>query len=243
MMPQTVPNSPTKGDVAPMVASRPMPSRIRRASARTISAKLEAARSLMPASLGYARRQPRLAHRRRQEATPARCPWRPARIALPPAIARRRSWRAPSAACAAPRDNSIILAMKMVQVTSEAKARPIMTALTRMSADRNIDHGDSSCSSAVAAFSNFSRSVSRSIRSAAAQRSPRGCGCLSWLRAAGRARRGSGLAERRRLLRPAGDCVVCWADDGAASDSIASAESTADVHRARQRHVLHTSAQ
>ena len=51
MMPQTVPNSPTKGDVAPMVASRPMPSRIRRASARTISAKLEAARSLMPASL------------------------------------------------------------------------------------------------------------------------------------------------------------------------------------------------
>ena len=51
MMPQTVPNSPTKGDVAPMVAKRPMPSRIRRASARTISAKLEAARSLMPASL------------------------------------------------------------------------------------------------------------------------------------------------------------------------------------------------
>ena len=51
MMPQTVPNSPTKGDVAPMVASRPMPSRIRRASARTISAKLDAARSLMPASL------------------------------------------------------------------------------------------------------------------------------------------------------------------------------------------------
>ena len=51
MMPQTVPNSPTKGDVAPIVANRPMPSRIRRASARTISAKLEAARSLMPASL------------------------------------------------------------------------------------------------------------------------------------------------------------------------------------------------
>ena len=51
MMPQTVPNSPTKGDVAPMVAKRPMPSRTRRASARTISAKLEAARSLMPASL------------------------------------------------------------------------------------------------------------------------------------------------------------------------------------------------
>ncbi len=43
-------------------------------------------------------------------------------------------------------DSSIILAMKMVQVTSEAKASPIITPLTRMSADRNIDHGDSSCS-------------------------------------------------------------------------------------------------
>src|ERR1700729_2668512 len=51
MMPQTVPNSPTKGDVAPMVAITPMPSRIRRDSARTISAKLDAARSLTPASL------------------------------------------------------------------------------------------------------------------------------------------------------------------------------------------------
>src|SRR5438552_1267259 len=51
MMPHTVPNSPTNGDVAPMVASTPMPSRIRRASARTISAKLDAARSLIPASL------------------------------------------------------------------------------------------------------------------------------------------------------------------------------------------------
>ena len=34
-----------------MVASRPIPNRTRRASARTISAKLDAARSLMPASL------------------------------------------------------------------------------------------------------------------------------------------------------------------------------------------------
>ena len=35
MMPHTVPNSPTKGEVAPIVASSPMPMRIRRASART----------------------------------------------------------------------------------------------------------------------------------------------------------------------------------------------------------------
>jgi hypothetical protein len=50
-------------------------------------------------------------------------------------------------------DSSIILAMKMVQVTSEAKARPIMTALTRISADRNIDHGDNSRSATVVDFS------------------------------------------------------------------------------------------
>ena len=50
MMPQTVPNRPTKGDVAPIVASKPMPIRMRRASARLISAKLEAARSLIPVS-------------------------------------------------------------------------------------------------------------------------------------------------------------------------------------------------
>src|SRR3954452_22200154 len=42
--------------------------------------------------------------------------------------------------------------MKMVQVTYEAKASPIMTALTRTSADRNIDHGDSSRSPAAADF-------------------------------------------------------------------------------------------
>ena len=34
--------------------------------------------------------------------------------------------------------------MKIVQVTSEAKASPIITALTTMSADLNIVHGDNS---------------------------------------------------------------------------------------------------
>ena len=41
-------------------------------------------------------------------------------------------------------DSSIIFAMNTVQVTSEANASPTMTALTMISADRNIDHGDSS---------------------------------------------------------------------------------------------------
>ena len=41
-------------------------------------------------------------------------------------------------------DSSIILAMKTVQVMSEAKARPIITPFTTTSADMNIDHGDNS---------------------------------------------------------------------------------------------------
>jgi len=43
----------------------------------------------------------------------------------------------------------------MVHVTSEAKASPIMTALTRISADRNIDHGDNSLSPAAGDFKGF----------------------------------------------------------------------------------------
>ena len=39
--------------------------------------------------------------------------------------------------------------MKIVHVTSEANARPIITAFTRISADRNIDHGDNSRSATV----------------------------------------------------------------------------------------------
>src|SRR4029077_13569803 len=49
-------------------------------------------------------------------------------------------------------DNSIILAMKIVQVTSEAKARPIITALTMKFADKNIDHGDNSWSAGAEDF-------------------------------------------------------------------------------------------
>jgi len=49
-------------------------------------------------------------------------------------------------------DSSIIFAMKMVHVTSEANARPIITALTSTSADRNIDQGDNSRRPAAAVF-------------------------------------------------------------------------------------------
>ena len=54
--------------------------------------------------------------------------------------------------------------MKMVQVISEAKARPIITALTSTSADLNIDHGDNSRSSATAVLDNLpSRSAGAAV--------------------------------------------------------------------------------
>src|SRR5260370_38930 len=49
-------------------------------------------------------------------------------------------------------ESSIILAMKTVHVTSDAKARPTITAFTMMSADMNIDHGDNSRSATVVDF-------------------------------------------------------------------------------------------
>ena len=130
MMPHTVPNSPTKGEVAPMVASSPMPRRIRRASARTISAKLDAARSLMPASLEIPAdsRASRIAAASNDDSTPSLAPSAncasASERASPILLSAARSLRCTT-------DSSIILAMKMVQVTSEAKARPIITALTR----------------------------------------------------------------------------------------------------------------
>src|SRR3569833_692647 len=148
MMPQTVPNSPTKGEMAPTVASSPMPTRTRRASARTISVKTDAARSLMPESLGMP------------------CDSRSYAIAAFSSDD-RTFFDAPSASCASASDfapetlrrpprtlacsmeNSMLLAIRMVQVASDASASPTITALTRMSAFQNIVHGDNSCRPAV----------------------------------------------------------------------------------------------
>src|SRR4051794_29069653 len=154
MMPHTVPNNPTKGEVAPMVASNPMPRRIRRASARRISAKLDAARSLIPVSdeIPADSRASRMAAARNDHSTPRLAPsanWASASERESPILSSAvLSLRRATA-------SSIILAMKMVQVTSEAKARPIITALTRTSADRNIDHGDRSPTAAAVDFNNL----------------------------------------------------------------------------------------
>src|SRR5437762_937187 len=120
--------------------------------------------------------------------------------------------------------------MKMVQVTSEAKASPIMTALTSTSADLNIDHGDNSRSSAAAAFSNL---PSRSTGVAAASKGAAGAavavvgwaGCVAWAGTAGACE----TAGACWTAEGAAGAAPCWADDGAVSDSIASAEITANV--------------
>src|ERR1700730_7050593 len=220
MMPHTVPNSRTNGDVAPMVASNPMPSRMRRASAREISAKLDAARSLMPLSeeMPADSRGWRIAAARNADNTPVLTPsanWASA--------SERESVIAPSAEvslrCATV--SSIIFAIKIVQVTSDAKARPIITALTRTSADRKIDHGDNSRSATLVDFSGLLSAAavvaSGAEVDAAAVEGARGC-------PTGAA--GAGLAA---VCDGVGWEAACWADRGCAgiSDITASAKAAA----------------
>src|SRR3984893_13973409 len=222
MMPQTVPNSPTNGDVAPMVASNPMPSLIRRASARTISAKLDAARSLMPASLEIPAdsRPSRIAAASSDDNTLSLAPsanW---------ACASEGAWVIlPRAARSLRRitDSSMILAMKIVQVTSEAKARPIMTALTRISADRNIDQGDNSRSAVVVDFSGLAPSAVASEAAGVGVAGATTDGAV-----------GAACAGTAAGCDAAGACwaaVLCCADDGDAATSVAIAKITAWIAR------------
>ncbi len=235
MMPQTVPNSPTKGDVAPMVASNPMPSRIRRASARTISPKLDAARSLMPASLEIPAdiRASRMAAASNENST---LPFEPSANCA--SASDRASAILPSAArrlrCTT--DSSIIFAIKIVQVTSDAKARPIMTALTTTSADRNIDHGENSRSSTPAAFNSL---PSRSGGGAAASEAGAAAAGAAATGDAG-ACDATGAAWTTGAAGPALGWA-CWAISGDASHSSASAGITASVTRESEVFILRPS--
>src|ERR1700730_2436604 len=246
MMPHTVPNSPTKGEVAPMVASSPMPSRIRRASARTISAKLDAARSLMPLSLEIPadNRASRIAAASSDDSTLSFAP--SANCAsgsdlasrILPRAARSLRWTS---------DSSIIFAMKMVQVTSEAKARPIITALTRISADRNIDHGDNSRSATAVDFSGLlPPSAAAGVPSALAGAdgtTADGAGACTGEACVGETCVGAASGCDNAGTCGAGAVFCCTgdgdcADDGDGSDSIASAKITANVARKGDMFIL-----
>ena len=142
MMPQTVPNRPTNGAVAPMVASTLVPRMMRRPQAASIRSSREATRSLMPsgsalscdsrisATAGFEKfSRPGLRSRRaarRRSASRCADGERPQVGAL----TRRRAIT-----------SSTVLASHTVQVTTDAKASPISTAFTSGSALRNMPHG------------------------------------------------------------------------------------------------------
>src|SRR5258708_33589606 len=126
-------------------------------------------------------------------------------------------------------DSSIIFAMKIVHVTSEAKASPIITALTRISADKNIDQGDSSRSAGAVDFSDLAPSaevapVSEAAGAGAVAIAADGAGVC----AVGAAWTGTGTG-----CDAAGAflAVVCCADDGDTKISISTADIIAWIAR------------
>jgi len=145
MMPHTVPNRPTKGAIAPVVANTPVPRVMRRPAAASRRSSREAMRSLTPAGLA---RSPDISS---------------SRIAASAAVSR---WRHPlkrRAASASERHcakastclrkallvatSSKPLARAAVHVATEASASRTITALTTMAAVENMPHGDRSLGS------------------------------------------------------------------------------------------------
>src|SRR5215471_5768685 len=116
---------------------------MRRASDRVISAKLEATRSLIPASLSMSAES---------RASLIAVATKVRMMPLSPASSLRASLsvRALSVSASAMTTRRLAikssknLAMEMVQVTSEAKTRLHMIAWTKRLADMNIDQGDNS---------------------------------------------------------------------------------------------------
>src|SRR5262245_31966812 len=143
MMPQTVPNSPTNGAVAPIVASMPIPKRTRRASDRVMSEKLDATRSLTPTSLS---RPGENLISSMAAPTKERKTLR-SDDSIDDASPRVR---APAVECTAPCSlrfaikSSMNFATKIVHVIKDAKTNPAMIACTMRLADTNIDQGDNS---------------------------------------------------------------------------------------------------
>src|SRR5229473_7322562 len=147
MMPHTVPNKPTKGAVAPMVASTPVPRLILRPNAASMRSRRDAMRSLRPSrSMASAEtRISAIAAATRSPAGAGRSAAFAADNVSTPASA-ARALRARRLA----RAISIVFASQTVQVMTDATARPIMTAFTTQSADTNMPQGERSRGSAAA---------------------------------------------------------------------------------------------
>src|SRR6266436_4474213 len=132
-------------------------------------------------------------------------------------------------------ESSIILAMKTVHVTSDAKARPTITAFTMMSADMNIDHGDSSRSATVVDFNDLlplsaGVAVASDAKAAGADGATAdGAGACTVGAACAGIAGGCGCASAGACCGAGAAC--CCADEGCASDSIASAKIKPEIAR------------
>ena len=210
--------------------------RMARASIRTISEKCEATRSLMPASPTRSSdmRTSCIAAAISDDSTRGLRAERHLRLAERPDFAQCGRARRPSCRRARAKLEAV-LAKNTVHVTSEAKIRPTITALTRMSAARNIDHGDNSCS--MPARRRLGRPAARSERRGRSGALAAGSSCCDaqrdsrrrsrWRSGRCAVRRGDG-AVGERLLR----LRNCRAADSSRSSRIAAVADS-----------LHTSAQ
>ena len=121
MMPQTVPNRPTKGAVAPMVASTPVPLFMSRPAATSRRASRVAMRSLMPALSARSEDKLQLEHgridQRRQDAAPPTRRGRGHRPAIARALIASSARRSRRIAA----HSSMFLASHTVQVTTRGE--------------------------------------------------------------------------------------------------------------------------
>lgn len=167
MIPQTVPNRPTKGAVEPMVASTPVPLLICRPLAATRRSRRKLTRSLMP-SLP------------RAWADSSSSCWassikrwlRPSCWVRWASFSERACFRLRSSACKRrlALSSSMPLLSQMVQVSTEARARPIITPRTITSAFWNIPQGDISWLSRAASRGASALAAAVSLAATAAGR-------------------------------------------------------------------------
>src|SRR5581483_4243415 len=140
MMPHTVPNRPTNGAVAPIVARTPTPRDTCRVIASSTRSSRKPTRSLKPSSM----RPPDNSASRAVEAISCATASRasPQFRTASPRLAPLSSTAIRRSARRLADRNSMVLASQTVQVASEAMARPTITAFTTMSALRNMPQGD-----------------------------------------------------------------------------------------------------
>ncbi len=147
MMPQTVPNRPTNGAIAPMVARIPVPRSIRRPTPAPMRAKRAVMRSLMP-SLSCLSGD-------RCNSSAAACINRPTcGLAAPAGRASASDAAATSIRCARvsrrrATASSSVLARAIAQVSTDADSRPSITPFTMLSAAMNMPNGVRSRGSSV----------------------------------------------------------------------------------------------